>query len=105
MGLTPPAWLLEMCARAVGNRQAERLMQQGLLLGAEEALRVGFVDEIVAHEQLLHSAVARAVALVALPSARAETKLMQREPVVALADSALAQLFGRASAGPNFRAL
>ncbi len=44
VGLAVPSFLCHVVSHLLGQRAAERLLTQGLLLDPEEALRVGFVD-------------------------------------------------------------
>ena len=48
LGLPPPWWIAELMCRLVGPGPGERLLQTGALLPADEALRVGLVDEVAA---------------------------------------------------------
>ncbi|MFT4197114.1 MAG: enoyl-CoA hydratase/isomerase family protein [Pseudoxanthomonas sp.] len=46
VGLTVPAGIQQLMRRTVGARQAERLLVAGAMLPAEDALRIGLVDEL-----------------------------------------------------------
>jgi enoyl-CoA hydratase/carnithine racemase len=61
----------------------------GALVSPEEAARLGLVDEVAPHAQVVERAVARAVELAALPrAAMAETRRLARADLVALFDGA-----------------
>ena len=54
-------------ASVVGRDQAARLLFTGDVIGAEAALRIGLVSEVVAHEELLPSALGLAQQIAARP--------------------------------------
>src|SRR5882757_9439535 len=57
VGLPVPEVLLRGLAHLVGSRQAERLAVGGILLGPEEALRLGLVDEVAPLDEVVPRAV------------------------------------------------
>jgi 3,2-trans-enoyl-CoA isomerase len=67
VGLPMPPVIHAVLARLVGAHAAERLCVSGEMVTAEEALRIGLIDEIAAPEVVIERAVARAQELVALP--------------------------------------
>ena len=67
VGLPVPATILVALEEAVGPRVARRLAARGELLSMDEAVAVGLLDEVVAPDQLLPQALARANELLALP--------------------------------------
>lgn len=67
VGIVLPEFLLDLMARIVGPRQAERLGVGGLMLPPEEALRIGFVDEVVSPGEVVDRAVAWCEHLLVLP--------------------------------------
>ena len=67
VGLPVPSTILVALEQVVGARLARRMATRGELLAMEEALAVGLLDELVAPEQLLATALARANELLALP--------------------------------------
>ena len=84
VGMAMPAIIHVAMARLVGARQAERLCVGGLLIGPDEALRVGLVDEVVAPDQVVARAVERAAALTKLPpQAMAHTRALCRADLAA----------------------
>ncbi len=67
VGMAMPPIIHTGIRRLVGTRQAERLCVGGLLIGPDEALRIGLVDEVVAVDEVIPRAVARSEKLLALP--------------------------------------
>lgn len=67
VGLPVPGTVLAALEQVVGPRVARRMATRGELLSMEEAAAVGLLDELVAPEQLLPAALARANELLALP--------------------------------------
>jgi enoyl-CoA hydratase/carnithine racemase len=74
--------------RVVGARNAARLLVRGALLGPEEALAAGLVDEVTEPQDVVPRAIAHARELVALPTgAVARTRALVRADLVALFDA------------------
>ena len=70
-----PALVSVFLVRQIGEKRARALLLSGRLIGAEEALRLGLVSEIVPQEQLLDRAAKLASQLLALsPTSAAYTK-------------------------------
>ena len=70
------------CVHVVGSRQAERMCCGAQLLGVDEALRIGLVDEAVPAEEVVPRAVAWAQAQAALPpNALRRTRAIARRPL------------------------
>ncbi|HET6602931.1 MAG TPA: enoyl-CoA hydratase/isomerase family protein [Xanthomonadaceae bacterium] len=67
VGLVVPDCIQYAYRRLLGPRNAEHLLMLGAMLEAEEALRIGLVDELVAPEQVLTRAVAWLDALLLVP--------------------------------------
>jgi enoyl-CoA hydratase/carnithine racemase len=67
VGLTVPEAIQMVLRRTVGTYRAERLAVAGTLLDAEQALATGFVDELVALEQVTPRALHWMRELLALP--------------------------------------
>jgi len=87
VGLPVPAVLLEVLVQVVGRRQAARLATTGALVGPQEALRVGLVDEVVAVEQVVPRALAWAGELVSRPRrAMLATRAQARAPLAGAAE-------------------
>jgi 3,2-trans-enoyl-CoA isomerase len=68
MGVIVPTPIRHMLSRLVGHRQAERMLVEGQLLNANEALRIGLVDETAAPELVLQQALEQCQRLLALPA-------------------------------------
>jgi 3,2-trans-enoyl-CoA isomerase len=108
VGLPVPEVLLRGLAHLVGARQAERLAVGGLLLGPEEALRVGLVDELAPMDEVVPRAVNWAADLLTRPpQAMAATRRLARRPLGeafdALDDAAVDSVVA-AWAGPEAQA-
>jgi len=69
VGIVLPEFLLDLAARIVGPRQAERLAVGGLMLPPDEALRIGLVDELAPPNEVIDRAVAWCERILALPRA------------------------------------
>jgi enoyl-CoA hydratase/carnithine racemase len=88
VGLPVPEALLRALTFVVGERQATNLAVGGLLLGPEEALRVGLVDEVAPLADVVPRALAWARELLAVPrAARDATRALARRPLLAAFDS------------------
>jgi enoyl-CoA hydratase len=69
LGIIPGGGATQRLPRLVGPAIAKDLIFTGRQVGAEEALRIGLVDEVVPHDELHDRAIARAAALAAGPAA------------------------------------
>ncbi len=67
VGLPVPSTVLVALEQAVGPRVARRLATRGEMLSMDDAMAVGLLDELVAPDQLLPTALTRAGELLALP--------------------------------------
>jgi enoyl-CoA hydratase/carnithine racemase len=67
LGVIPGAGGTQRLPRLVGAARAKELVFSGRQVPAEEALRIGLVDEVVPHEQLHERALAMAAAYAAGP--------------------------------------
>ena len=67
VGLPVPGTVLRALEELVGPRIARRIATRGELVSMDEALAIGLIDELVAPDQLLPTALARANELLALP--------------------------------------
>ncbi|HTA19852.1 MAG TPA: enoyl-CoA hydratase/isomerase family protein [Polyangia bacterium] len=83
VGLPVPTLLLRALAFLVGERHAARLAVGGLLVGPEEALRVGLVDALAPPDEVVPRAIAWARDLLERPrAAMIETRARVRRPLV-----------------------
>lgn len=83
VGLPLPQVIHSTLVRLVGPAAAEKLAVAGALVPAAEALRLGLVDELVAPEEVVERALAKARELVALPArAMAVTRELARRDLV-----------------------
>jgi Delta3-Delta2-enoyl-CoA isomerase len=88
VGLPVPEVLMRGLAHLVGARQAERLAVAGLLLGPDEALRVGLVDEVAPLDEVVPRTVAWAADLLTRPpQAMAATRKLARRPLAEAFDA------------------
>jgi len=92
LGLPPPRFVLELGKEVLGTR-AKRYIQLGKVVGPDEALNAGFVDEIVDvknAKNALDVAQARLKSYLKLPSLHSvnTTKLIQNEPVLSMIQDA-----------------
>jgi 3,2-trans-enoyl-CoA isomerase len=62
VGITVPPWLINHFASIVGPRTSERMLQLGELVTAEQALRIGLVDEVVSDSAALEASTKAAIA-------------------------------------------
>lgn len=67
VGVRVPQPILDAAEHVVGMRQAERMCTSAQLLGGDEALRIGLVDELVEPEAVVPRAVEWAQATLELP--------------------------------------
>ena len=92
VGLVVPAEIQTGLRRLVGAYRAERLMVAGAMVDSEEALRIGFVDELATAEDVVARALAWLRALLALPPrAMSGTRAIARADLVAAFDAAHAK--------------
>jgi len=93
VGLPLPPVILHGLRRLVGPRQAERLAVAGEMLSPQEALRVGFVDEVVPLENVVERALEYCQRLLALPpEAMMSTRRLARADLVALFENLEAEV-------------
>jgi len=83
VGLTLPPMVLRGLVYVVGERQAARLGTGGYLLSPPEALRCGFVDEVVPPAEVVPRALAWCTEILSRPrGAMSATRAMARKPLV-----------------------
>lgn len=82
VGLTLPPMVLRALVFTVGERQAARLGSGGYLLSPAEALRCGFVDEVVPPADVVPRALAWCTEMLSRPrGAMTATRAMARKPL------------------------
>jgi enoyl-CoA hydratase/carnithine racemase len=87
VGIPLPPVIIEALRRQVGPRQAERLAVSGPIILADEALKIGLVDELVPPDQVIERAISWCGTLLAVPpQAMLETRRNGRADLVALFD-------------------
>lgn len=85
VGIPLPQSLHSVLSRVVGRRQAERLGVRGLLVGADEALAIGLVDELVETDRVVPRAIEVARDYLAVPpNAMRRTRELARRDVAAI---------------------
>lgn len=90
LGLSPEAASSLLLPRLVGHQRAAELLLFGEALGAEEALRLGLVNDVVTEARLLAHAAERARTLAAKPPAAVRlTKMLLRRHEAAAVREAL----------------
>ena len=89
VGLSVPPEIQTGLRRLVGAYRAERLMVAGAMVDPDEALRIGFVDELAEPDDVAPRAFAWLRALLALPpQAMAKTRAIARADLVTAFDTA-----------------
>jgi len=84
LGIVAPFWFKDTMVNTIGTRQTELALMLGTLFTAEQALKIGLVDEVVAdRDAVLAAANKVALQLSRIPSeARHVTKMLMREPTL-----------------------
>lgn len=99
VGLPIPALIFAALRRLVGSRNAERLAVQGRMLLPEEALAVGFVDEIAPVELVVELCIAWAEGLLSVPrNAMLATRRLARGDLHRVLESGDSELIGALTA-------
>ncbi len=91
IGMVLPEWGLTIAEARLSNRDFQRVTALAQLVSPREAVDIGFLDEIVAPELVIETAIARAEALAATldPPAYAGTIKLTRAAVIAELDTEL----------------
>jgi enoyl-CoA hydratase len=91
IGLVLPEWGLTMAEARLSNRHVQRVTALAPLVSSREAIDIGFLDEIVAPELVVETAIERATQLAATldPRAYAGTIELTRSAVLAELDAEL----------------
>lgn len=89
VGIILPSFMFEALKRLVGEHRAGRMATAALMVPAEEAFRIGLVDELAPLDEVVGHAVDWANRLLALPPrAMSETRRTARADLVALFERA-----------------
>ncbi|XP_036594744.1 enoyl-CoA delta isomerase 1, mitochondrial [Trichosurus vulpecula] len=81
LGIVAPFWFKDTLINTIGNRAAESALQRGLLFSPADALKIGFVDQIVPEDKVQSTALSVASEWLTVPAhARQLTKTMMRKP-------------------------
>jgi len=84
VGLTPEFGSCKLLPRLIGYGRAADLCLTGKMIGAEEALRIGLIDRLVTHEDLMEQSLTLAKQIAAQPArAVIGTKAMLRRGAAA----------------------
>lgn len=79
LGIPVPDYWGRLMVATIGQRPAERLLQFGVLVGAQEALSLGLIDKIASNESLIASAEEVIASLLKAPDpSRITTKQQMR---------------------------
>lgn len=83
LGITAPFWFKDTMVNTVGHRETELALQLGKLYSAEEALKVGLVDEVCNLNEVLPKAKEQMAIWCKIPEhARALTKSSMRQETI-----------------------
>ncbi len=91
IGMVLPEWAITIAEARLSNRDFQRVTALAQLVSPREAVDIGFLDEIVAPELVIETAIARAEAFAATldPRAYAGTIKLTRATVIAELDTEL----------------
>lgn len=79
-GIVAPPFLAQQLIDTVGRRQAEMSMSLGILYTAEQAMKIGLVDKVVAKEDVKGEAINEAIKWASIvPQARVASKMLIRK--------------------------
>jgi len=112
LGLVPEGGSSLLLPQRIGQRQAFELLVEGKPFGAEQAMQIGLVNQVVPEQDLTAAALKRATAIAALPpeAVRLSKKMLkenQRETLHQVIDTEakqFAQRLGSGEAQAAFRA-
>jgi 3,2-trans-enoyl-CoA isomerase len=113
IGVCPGRIAYQVCRRLVGARQADRLIVRGEFVEADEALRIGLVDQLSEPDNVIAEAIAYAQSYLSLPQqAMYETRRIARQDLTQICEAAarddadeLHKLWFTAEAQQGLRAL
>ena len=93
IGMTLPGWAYTICRERLSNRHLQRSLPTARVTAPSDAVDVGFLDEVVAPDQLIERAVAEASSYTALDS-RAYARMIREfrgDALVAMAEQISAE--------------
>lgn len=89
-GIALPQFAVELMRASVDARHLVKMTMHGVMVNPQQAVDIGFAEEVVPLADLRRRAVERATALAELPAGPyAQTKLAVRGPMIALSKSKL----------------
>ncbi|XP_041062748.1 enoyl-CoA delta isomerase 1, mitochondrial isoform X3 [Carcharodon carcharias] len=83
LGIVAPFWFKDTMINVIGRRATEHSLQLGLMYSTSEALKIGLVDQLVAQDKIMTTALSVMSEWLAIPDhARQITKSMMRKPTL-----------------------
>ncbi|XP_078414832.1 enoyl-CoA delta isomerase 1, mitochondrial isoform X2 [Cetorhinus maximus] len=83
LGIVAPFWFKDTMINVIGRRATEHSLQLGLMYSTSEALKIGLVDQLVAQDKIMTTALSVMSEWLAIPGhARQITKSMMRKPTL-----------------------
>ncbi|XP_078096535.1 enoyl-CoA delta isomerase 1, mitochondrial [Mustelus asterias] len=83
LGIVAPFWFKDTMINTIGRRATEYSLQLGIMYSASEALENGLVDQLVAQDKIMPTALSVMSEWLAIPDhARQITKSMMRKPTL-----------------------
>ena len=80
LGIVAPDWFVDSFRAAVGQRDADRMLQLGSLVAPQRALEIGLVDHVCAPDDVVDKSVALLQEYIAIPEvARVQSRLAARK--------------------------
>ena len=104
LGMIPPLWLQEMTARTIGLREAELHLGHSSMVSPEDALRIGYVDELSTSDALLDAATKKCSNFTKIPiGSRSDYKMYQRKAIGDMAGQASVDMMAENILGDEFQ--
>lgn len=83
LGIVAPSWFIDSFRAAVGQRNADRLLQLGTLLAPKQAVQVGLVDDIQPQGKVIDACLDELNNYISVPAAaRHMSKLAIRKQII-----------------------
>lgn len=102
LGMIPPLWLQAMTARTIGDRKAELHLGYSSMVTPEDALTIGYVDELSSSDGALDLAIQKCTNLTKIPKGcRSAYKLQQRQPIADMSGAASVDMYVNISTFPH----